>query len=1201
MASKTENRRVNLYINGKEVKGSIKGITAEFKKLTAEQKDMTIGTKEYQAHAKKINRLKAVMDQHHQSINRTAGAWGSLQKAANGFNKYFMMITAGIATLTGLVMAFRKAADAANIFEERLDNLSALTGLEGKSLEWLGDKAKETSVAILEAGGHSIRIKQSASDIVDAYTKMGSQRPELLKNKELLHETTMNAIILSEAAKGKLEPSVSALATTLNQFNYAADQSNRVINTIASGSKAGAANIDYLSTAVEQSGTTMALMGMQVEQGIAIIEAVAPKFKKATKAGNSLDKVFLKMRTNNIGYVNGVFDINTALDELRVRFDKGESAVDIFGERHAKMVEVMVQGQSEYNRYLDLVTDSDIAFEQAAKNTDNRATTLAQAKNKITLLAIELGEKLSPAMTKAYLGFGMLMKVTMALPKIFKENKTLILLLTGAYLAYNAQKLTNIALSIKETAHYYGLIAAEKIRFVLGTKGLVLTNAIAIAAKTRIAVTGKMTIAQGRAIIAQKSLNATMKANPLGLILIGITALITGIRLYNKYNAKALELERKKKDLAGDLTTVNNSLSDSYTTINKQISVLNRMSYQEKIDLQDKIDQTIQLAEAELALAKIRRNEIRESIDPSLWDEFTSAAKSWWVELTQGENAGNEVWGDLLYEAVEKDRDEATKEIDEFMAEIEDNLDNIKNSTITLSDILNAESIGDSIGSGTFVELEEKLNQYQIALNNTLKTSEAYLRIQNKISATEKAMKSFNGDYDTKKEQAEAARLAAEKVRVEKQLADAIKQIRRKLNLDTLSDQEKEIQQVEYKYQDLIAKADKYGLDIKVLKQLQEEEIAAIEKKWGDKKAEEKQKAQDKIAQILASDRELAIIEATKKYQDLIKLAEEFKIDTTELYQAMNDELAAIQDQTFGDEDAPKDIFGMSPGEWDEMIAHVQAAIEIARQFGEVWAASNAATVAQENAAMLNYEASMDRRRELYEDQLQAGIISQQRFNQLSEDLDTQLDNRKKKLAIEQFEREKEIRLYSAIINTAGAIVQALNSGPPPYNFIMAGITAVLGGVQVAKIANEPTPAFKYGGYTPNRPTQVWVGDGNKTEWVASGDLVEDPVTGPIIQQLEDYQQGHANSFRFSPPVQPDFDSISSSSPQLSYGSTSASLDSELLAGIHQQMMLMNQNNEKMNNYLSDPKNRRSTISYDHLHEYEEELSDIQALSRTSA
>jgi TP901 family phage tail tape measure protein len=286
----------------------------------------------------------------------------------------------------------------------------------------------------------------------------------------------LNAIILSEAAKGKLEPSVAALATTMNQFNKQASDSRNIINTIAAGSKAGAANVEYLSVAVEKSGTTMALMGMNVEQGVAIIETVAPKFAQATKAGNSLDKVLLKMKTNNIGYVNGVFDLNVALDELRVRFGKGEDAVDIFGERHAKMVEVMVQGQSEYNRYLGLVTDSQIALEQAAKNTDNRATKLAQAKNKISLLAIELGDNLSPALTKAYTGFGSLMKVTMALPRIFRENKDLIMLLTAALLAYNAARITSIALSIKQTLHYYKLIATEKLLLVFGSKGLILSR-----------------------------------------------------------------------------------------------------------------------------------------------------------------------------------------------------------------------------------------------------------------------------------------------------------------------------------------------------------------------------------------------------------------------------------------------------------------------------------------------------------------------------------------------------------------------------------------------------------------------------------------------------------------------------------------------------------------------------------------------------
>ena len=100
MANKTENRRVNLYINGKEVKNSIRGIQAEYKKLVAEQNDMIRGTKEYQAHAKKIQQLKRLMDQHYNSVHKTAGAWDSLKKAANGFNQYFTMIAAGVATLT---------------------------------------------------------------------------------------------------------------------------------------------------------------------------------------------------------------------------------------------------------------------------------------------------------------------------------------------------------------------------------------------------------------------------------------------------------------------------------------------------------------------------------------------------------------------------------------------------------------------------------------------------------------------------------------------------------------------------------------------------------------------------------------------------------------------------------------------------------------------------------------------------------------------------------------------------------------------------------------------------------------------------------------------------------------------------------------------------------------------------------------------
>lgn len=160
-------RGIYLYINGKEVKNDIKSIKAEMSRLVNEQARMTIGSKEYMTQAQKIKALRGIIREHNEQLSDTGRAWRSIQKIGDGFNRYFGLITAGVASLVGVITSFRKTAEAANLFEERLDNLSALTGLTGRELVWLGEKAKSTSVSITESG---VRIKQSANDIVDAYT-----------------------------------------------------------------------------------------------------------------------------------------------------------------------------------------------------------------------------------------------------------------------------------------------------------------------------------------------------------------------------------------------------------------------------------------------------------------------------------------------------------------------------------------------------------------------------------------------------------------------------------------------------------------------------------------------------------------------------------------------------------------------------------------------------------------------------------------------------------------------------------------------------------------------------------------------------------------------------------------------------------------------------------------------------------------------
>lgn len=80
----------------------------------------------------------------------------------------------------------------------------------------------------------------------------------------------------------------------------------------------------------------------------------------------------MEMKAKQIGYRDGVFDVNAALDELAGRFAKGELAADIFGKEHAKMVEVLVDGREELKRYQEAVTGTNKAIEQARQPIPTR-------------------------------------------------------------------------------------------------------------------------------------------------------------------------------------------------------------------------------------------------------------------------------------------------------------------------------------------------------------------------------------------------------------------------------------------------------------------------------------------------------------------------------------------------------------------------------------------------------------------------------------------------------------------------------------------------------------------------------------------------------------------------------------------------------------------------------------------------------------
>lgn len=74
-----------------------------------------------------------------------------------------------------------------------------------------------------------------------------------------------------------------------------------------------------------------------------------------------------------------------------------------------------------------------------------------------------------------------------------------------------------------------------------------------------------------------------------------------------------------------------------------------------------------------------------------------------------------------------------------------------------------------------------------------------------------------------------------------------------------------------------------------------------------------------------------------------------------------------------------------------------------------------------------------------------------------------------KKAAIDKkvAQNEQKIAIVKAVMDTAGGVVKALGSAPPPYNFILAALTAAAGAVQIATIKSQKFA----GGVVATKPT----------------------------------------------------------------------------------------------------------------------------------
>ena len=480
-----------------------------------------------------------------------------LERMNNGITKWGGMIATGAAALTGVSFTINKLRSNRDDKEEAQAELKALTGLDDDSIQWLTRQAEILSTSMEESG---LRIRQSSDEILQAYMLIGSKKPELLGNKEALNAVTVEAMRLAAAAKIDLKDAVTATTISLNMYGESADQAAKYVNVLAAGSKEGAADVSAQAATIKNAGVAAASAGVSIEQLQGTIQTLAEKGVEAEVAGTALRKFFLVLQTGPDETNPKVVGLQTALENLN---KKGMTAGDIqkmFGEEAYTAASILIQNVDAVDRYTQAVTNTNIAVEQAAINSDTNRAKLEQHKNALKEAGNELIERLNPSLMTLT---SLTNKIITALPKVidwFIEYKDVVISTVAGISAYTvAIKASAIATKLYDTW-------------------------------TKIAT------------VSTTGFNTVLKSNPFGLVLAGLTALATYIM------TKAVPATDAAAKSQGNYNEELKQAEDAlkrFEDINSRYNNINKLNDRQKQNLKNDAK-----AELEIIEDKITKEEI---------------------------------------------------------------------------------------------------------------------------------------------------------------------------------------------------------------------------------------------------------------------------------------------------------------------------------------------------------------------------------------------------------------------------------------------------------------------------------------------------------------------------------------------------------------------------------------------------------------
>lgn len=444
---------------------------------------------------------------------------GSLMSTQDALKKTSTTaMVAGASIAGGLALAVKSASD----FEFQMSAVQAVSGATADEMDQISDAAlrigKDTAFSASEAG-------LAMEELVKAGISV----------KDVLGGAADATVALAAAGGVDLPAAATLAANAMNQFNLGADDLVHVTDTIAGAANASAIDVGQFSNSLSQVGAVAKLAGLSFDDTATAIAAMGNAGVVGSDAGTSLKGVLLNLNPTTekqidlmtkLGLItkdgtNKFYDAGGSLKDLASISDtlggalkgmtdaqKQATLETLFGSDAIRGAAVIAgEGSVGINKLAEAMGKT-TAADVAATRLDNFKGSSEALMGSVETLAIQVGQVLLPRVRE------LVDRVAAAVnwfSGLSGETKSLI---------------TNFASGAAGTLLFVGgfiklaLAMAAARRTMLAYKASAL--GIAVAEKAAAA-------AKGVSTAAQWLLNAAMTANPIGIIIVAIAALVAGL------------------------------------------------------------------------------------------------------------------------------------------------------------------------------------------------------------------------------------------------------------------------------------------------------------------------------------------------------------------------------------------------------------------------------------------------------------------------------------------------------------------------------------------------------------------------------------------------------------------------------------------------------------------------------------------------